>query len=42
MIVNNSFVSLARDIEALLDQKNQNQSLSRKAQSSLAALRGRD
>ncbi|MDR1353732.1 MAG: HEAT repeat domain-containing protein [Treponema sp.] len=42
MIVNNKFVSLSRDIEALLDQKNQNQSLSRKAQASLAALRGSD
>ncbi|MDR1411629.1 MAG: HEAT repeat domain-containing protein [Spirochaetaceae bacterium] len=42
MIVNNRFVSLSRDIEALLDQKNQNQSLSRKAQASLAALRRND
>jgi HEAT repeat protein len=42
MIVNNKFISLSRDIEALLDQKNQNQSLSRKAQVSLAALRRAD
>jgi HEAT repeat protein len=38
MVVNNRFTSLARDVEALLEDKNQG--LSRKAESSLAALRG--
>jgi HEAT repeat protein len=40
IIVNNRFTSLARDVEALLDDKNQ--SLSRKAKASLAALHGRE
>ncbi|MDR0708912.1 MAG: HEAT repeat domain-containing protein [Spirochaetaceae bacterium] len=40
IIVNNRFISLVRDVEALLEDKNQ--SLSRKAQTSLAALRGRE
>ncbi|MDR2785191.1 MAG: HEAT repeat domain-containing protein [Treponema sp.] len=40
MVVNNRFVSLSRDVESLLEDKNQ--SLSRKAQTSLSALRGRE
>jgi hypothetical protein len=38
IIVNNRFTALVRDVEALLEDKNQ--SLARKAQASLAALRG--
>jgi hypothetical protein len=40
IIVNNRFTSLARDVETLLEDKNQ--SLSRKARASLAALRGKE
>jgi HEAT repeat protein len=40
IIVNNRFISLSRDVEALLEDKNQN--LSRKAQASLSALREKE